>query len=299
VHFLIFHNWRCKYEKIKRKKRIWVVKGYKAGRSATYLARAQGISRQMVYNLVDGYEEGGPDFLLDKKVGRPYTTPSGAFVEKVVSIRKETDYGSEKLHFVLNKEGFFVSQRQIQKILDLKGLTDPCERRRGQRKYVRFQWPISNYMWHCDWSQYKGYWYCVFIDDRSRKIMAAGKFKQATTKNSLFVIYQAILNNEVCPVVVLSDKGPQFYANKHDKNGIKGFSEFEQELEELTIDFWTSRRNHPQTNGKMEKWFDTMKKRFKKHPDESLQEFVKWYNEGRIHHALGYDTPEKVYWEKL
>ena len=37
----------------------------------------------------------------------------------------------------------------------------------------------------------------------------------------------------------------------------------------------------------------------KKHPDESLQEFVKWYNEERIHHALSYDTPEKVYWENL
>ena len=93
--------------------------------------------------------------------------------------------------------------------------------------------------------------------------------------------------------MILSDKGSQFYANKCNKNGKKGISEFEKELAGLTIDFWTSRRNHPQTNGKMEKWFDTMKKRFKKHPDESLQEFVKWYNEKRIHHALAYDTPEK------
>ena len=253
----------------------------------------------MVYNLVNGYKKEGVEFLLDKKVGRPCVVPTGAFVEKVVKLREETDYGSEKLYFVLKKEGFSVSQRQIQKILDLKGLTDPCEKRRGQRKYVRFQWPLSNYMWHCDWSPYKEYWYCSFIDDRSRKIMASGKFKHANTKNALFVLYQAILVNEVCPVVILSDKGPQFYANKYDKKGIKGFSEFEKELEELSIDFWTSRRNHPQTNGKMEKWFDTMKRRFKKHPDESLQDFVKWYNQERIHHALGYDTPEKVYWENL
>ena len=133
-------------------------------------------------------------------------------------------------------------------------------------------------MWHCDWSEYKGKWYCVFIDDRSRRIMGAGKFDNATTKNALFVLYQAILNNEVCPYVILSDKGAQFYANKYDKKGERGISEFEQELMELGIEFWTSRRNHPQTNGKMEKWFDTMKKRMKKHPEENLQEFVKWYN---------------------
>ena len=31
----------------------------------------------------------------------------------------------------------------------------------------------------------------------------------------------------------------------------------------------------------------------------SLQDFVKWYNEERIHHELANDTPEKVYWEKV
>ena len=74
---------------------------------------------------------------------------------------------------------------------------------------------------------------------------------------------------------------------------------FEQELYGLGIEFWTSRRNHPQTNGKMEKWFDTFKKRKKTHPNETLQELVKWYNEERIHHALDYKTPEEVYRENL
>ena len=129
--------------------------------------------------------------------------------------------------------------------------------------------------------------------------MAAGKFSNATKENTLFVFYQAMLANEVCPVIVLSDKGSQFFANKKDKKGKRAISEFEQELRMLGIELWTSRRNHPQTNGKMEKWFDTIKKRFKKHPKETLQEFVKWYNEGRIHHALAYKTPEEVYRENL
>ena len=253
----------------------------------------------MVYKLVDGHSKEGADFLLDKKVGRPCLPISGAFAEKVENVRKETDYGSEKLHFVFKREGFSVSQRQIQKILDLKGLTDPCEKRRGQRKYVSYQWPMSNYMWHCDWSEYKGKWYCSFIDDRSRKIMSAGKFDNATEANAIFSLYQAILANEACPVIVLSDKGTQFYNSKRNKKGELTPSLFEQELKSLGIEFWTSRRNYPQTNGKMEKWFDTMKKRKKKHPDETLQNFVKWYNDGRVHHALRYKTPEEVYIENL
>ena len=234
-----------------------------------------------------------------KKVGRPSQKINLAFAEGVVSLRKKTDYGSQKLYFVLKNQGFNVAQRQIQKILDENKLTEPCENRRGQRKYVRFQWPISNYMWHCDWSKYKDKWNLAFIDDRSRKIMASGEFSNATEENAIFLLHQAILTNEVCPFVILSDKGTQFYNSKKNNKGVLTPSLFEQELNELGIEFWTSRRNHPQTNGKMEKWFDTMKKRKKKHPEETLQEFVKWYNEERIHHALGYKTPEEVYRENL
>ena len=216
-----------------------------------------------------------------------------------MDIRESSDYGSEKIHFVLKKSGFGVSQHIIQRILNEHGLTNPCLKLRGRRKYVRYQWPISNYMWHCDWSQYEDKWYISFIDDRSRKIMASGEFSNATEENTLFLFYQAILTNEVCPVIVLSDKGTQFYNSKKNIKGVLTSSLFEQKLNELGIEFWTSRRNHPQTNGKMEKWFDTMKKRRKKHPEETLQEFVKWYNEERIHHALEYKTPEEVYRENL
>lgn len=216
-----------------------------------------------------------------------------------MQIRKEDDYGSEKIHIVLKRQGFAVSQRQIQRILDEQGLTEPCEKRRGQRKYVRYQWPLSNYMWHCDWSEYEKKQYCAFIDDRSRRIMAAGVFSNAMKENTLFVFYQAILINEVSPVIVLTDKGSQFYANIKNKQGERALSEFELELNAIGIELWTSRRNHPQTNGKMEKWFDTMKKRKRKHPTETLQEFITWYNEKRIHHALEFRTPEEVYRENL
>lgn len=249
--------------------------------------------------MVDKYKKEGKDVYNVKKAGRPKQYLNPSFVKKVVEIRKTTDYGSEKLHFVLTKAGFSVSQRQIQRILDDNKLTEPCEKRRGQRKYVRFCWPISNYMWHVDWSQEGKNWYCAFIDDCSRKIMAAGKFSNASEDNAIFLLYQAILTNKVSSVIILSDKGSQFYANKCKKSGEKGISRFEEELAELGIEFWTSRRNHPQTNGKMEKWFDTMKKRLKKHPDETLQDFVRWYNDERIHHALAYKTPEEVYREKL
>ncbi len=286
-------------EKLTEKKRKWIITQFRSGRSVTSIARIQRISRQMVYKLAAKYKKEGKEAYKAKKAGRPKQPLNANFVKKVIEIRKRDDYGKEKIHFVLKRNGFSVSQRQIQRILDEQGLTDPCPKRRGQRTYVRFQWPISNFMWHCDYSQYQGKWYITFIDDRSRKIMAAAEFDNANEKNAIFLLHQAILTNEVSLYIILSDKGTQFYNSKKNKKGERTLSLFAQELKELGIEFWTSRRNHPQTNGKQERWFGSMKQRFKKHPDESLQDFVKWYNEKRIHHALAYDTPEKVYWEKL
>ncbi len=285
--------------KLTEKKRRWIITQFRCGRSATSIARIQKISRQYVYKLSLQFKQEGILSYKLKKTGRPKQPINKKFTNKVIELRKTTDYGSEKLHFVLRRAGFSVSQRQIQRVLDENKLTDPCEKRRGQRKYVRYWWPISNYMWHIDWSQKGKDWYCSIIDDCSRKIMASGKFSNANEDNAIFLLYQAILSNEVCPVIILSDKGSQFYSNKYTKKGEKGISRFEEELKELGINFWTSRRNHPQTNGKMEKWFDTLKKRMKKHPDEKLQDFVKWYNNERIHHALAYKTPEEVYRERL
>lgn len=285
--------------KLTEKKRKWVIQQFRTGRSASSIAKIQKISRRMVYKLVHQHKLEGVRAYTIKKAGRPSRQVNNGFIERVVTLRKETDYGSEKLHVVLRRQGFSVSQRQIQNILDRKGLTEPCVKRRGQRKYVRYEWPLSNFMWHTDWSEFEKKQYCAFIDDKSRKIMAAGAFSNATKENTLFVFYQAMLTHEVSPVIVLSDKGTQFFANIKNKKGERALSEFEQELTILGIELGTSRRNHPQTNGKMEKWFDTMKKRKKKHPDETLQEFVKWYNEKRIHHALNYQTPDEVYHANL
>jgi len=286
-------------EKLTEKKRKWIIQQFRGGKSATLIARIQRINRRYVYKLVQKHKKEGVQAYQTRKSGRRKIQLNKRFVEKVVEIRQRDDYGSEKIHFVLKKQGFGISQHIIQRILDEQKLTEPCEKRRGQRSYVRYQWPISNYMWHCDWSELDNTQYSAFIDDRSRKIMAAGEFDNATKENILLVFYQAMLTNKVCPVIVLSDKGSQFFTNKKNNKGERALSEFEKELEELGIDLWTSRRNHPQTNGKMEKWFDTMKRRKKKHPEETLQEFVKWYNEHRIHHALDYKTPDEVYKENL
>ena len=55
----------------------------------------------MVYKLVARHKKEGSEAYKAKKAGKPKTRVNPSFVKKVVEIRKSTDYGSEKIHFVL------------------------------------------------------------------------------------------------------------------------------------------------------------------------------------------------------
>ena len=89
---------------------------------------------------------------------------------------------------------------------------------------------------------------------------------------------------------LISDHGTQFTGNKLDKKGIANHV-FRNYVESTGIDFINARVGHPQTNGKLEKWFDCYKKhrgRFK-----SLQGFLHWYGMIKPHMSLKFNKAEK------
>ena len=53
--------------------------------------------------------------------------------------------------------------------------------------------------------------------------------------------------------------------------------------------------NHPQSNGKVERFFQTYQRFRGKF--ESVEEFRDWYNKVRPHFSLDLRTPEKVFYE--
>jgi putative transposase len=58
---------------------------------------------------------------------------------------------------------------------------------------------------------------------------------------------------------VLTDRGTQFYASKRDNEG-NAENGFELFLKDQGIKHILARVKHPQTNGKVEKWYDTYEK---------------------------------------
>lgn len=182
-----------------------------------------------------------------------------------------------------------------------EGFQKPCKKRQKPRKYKRYEYPLPNIMWHCDWhiiksEKLKGKNILVYIDDCSRMIMGY-VIGDATTSNSLFALYKAIAEHKVIPYFLNSDRGTQFISNKYDKKG-KATHKFQESLEELGIKFIPSRRRHPQTNGKNEKFFHILDSEFDER-FETIDDFIKWYNEERLSEAVDYMTPLEAYKKRL
>jgi transposase InsO family protein len=262
---------------------------------------AQGVSRKTVWQINQKYKKWGEYGLKDQKVGRPFESLNSKFYDFVAEEWRKNNCGARKLYFILKRKGFSVSLRKISQVMIKEGFQKPCIKRRKPRKYKRYEWPISNYMWHTDWhviksNRLKGENILVYIDDCSRKIMGYCLGPQ-TTKNSLFALYNAIKNHGVIPYCLNSDRGTQFIANKFDKKG-NANHKFQIELEELGIIFIPSKPRHPQTNGKNERFFGILDREFDERFDD-IDHFINWYNEERLSEAVDYMTPNEAYQKRL
>jgi len=274
----------------------------KKGRSVSEIALAQKVSRITIWKIRKNFEKFGSDGLKDHKAGRLFEPLNPKFYDLVVETWNRNKCGARKLHAILkNKKGFRVSLRKISQVLVKECLQKPCPKRQKPRKYKRYEWPISNYMWHTDWhvikaEKLKGQNLLVYIDDCSRKIMGY-TVGDTTSKNSLFALYSAIAKYKVIPHMLNSDRGSQFIPSKFDKKG-KANHEFQKAMEELGIKFIPSKRRHPQTNGKNERFNGILDREF----DErfsTLDEFIEWYNNERLSEAVNYMTPNEAYQKRL
>ena len=265
------------------------------------IALAMKISRMALWKIEKRYKKHGEDGLKTSKPGRLFEPLSPKFYNLLIQEWKKYKCGARKLYAVMKKKGFSVSLRKISQVLVKEGFQKPTPKRKKPRKYKRYEWPIPNYMWHTDWhvikaKRLKGENIIVYIDDCSRKIIGYG-LGPMTTRNSLFTLYDAIAENLVMPFALNSDRGAQFIANKFDKKG-KANHEFQEALEELGILFIPSKRRHPQTNGKNEKFFDILDKEFDDR-FETIDQFIDYYNNVRPSEALDYMTPNEAYKKRL
>jgi len=151
-------------------------------------------------------------------------------------------------------------------------------------------------LWHTDWAKLDK-WFIAYLDDASRFVVGYGLFDSPTSENALKVLDDAVFRYGK-PDYILTDRGPQFYANAIVKE--KGLTIFEEHLNELGIKHIVGRVSHPQTNGKIERFYGTVKDKI----DEfsSVDELIAYYNSIRPHMSLNtqiLEIPEEAFCRKL
>ena len=279
------------------KKRVWIVKQRLQGISTSKVALSQNISTRTIQKLVKIYTQYGWDGLKDHKTGRPETILNQSATILILDLRKRFGYGACHIEQILKYRGFTISHRQIEKVLIRNNMIVPNLKKQKPRKWVRYELPNPNDLWHTDWSfdPFTNQNLAVYIDDRTRLITCFGVFKRATAENSVALLYSGIAEYGK-PKAVMTDHGSQYYANHPNAEQEKTL--FRSTLDALGIKHCLARVNRPQTNGKVERFFRTYKEEYAVGTFSSLGEYIKHYNEVRLHMSLHYKTPKEV-WDEL
>jgi putative transposase len=283
--------------KLNFKKRVWIVKQYQKGISASKLALSQGINRRCIYQILDKYKEYSWDGLKDSKTGRPETCLNKNAEIIILDLRKCYGYGACHIEQILRNKGFGIPHRQIEKLLLRNDLVEPNIKKQRCRKWVRYELPNPNDLWHTDWTYdpFAQKQFSVYLDDRTRLITSHGLYRRATADNSIALLKSGIAEYGK-PKSIMTDHGPQYYANR----GIISQSNtpYRITLDALGIKHYVARVSRPQTNGKVERFFLTYKTEYATGSFSCVDDYIKHYNEERLHMSLGYRTPKEV-WNDL
>lgn len=246
--------------------------------SISDVAEIKRIPKQTLSRWIKSYSRFGEEGLENNKPGAKEIEINPCFEELVLEAWNKRKRSAHKMWINMKMKGYDVSERQIQKIYNKHGVKMNPRKRPSQIKFVKFEWPKPNMLWHTDWTlcPLTGKQLIAFIDDHSRYIVHAEYFDNASTENTLIAFKKAIKKSCI-PGAILTDNGVQFHTN----------GEFEKFCNLKNIRHILGRVHHPQTNGKIERWFGTYKQEFKKGED-SLTKFVNYYNKERLHQGINY-----------
>jgi putative transposase len=193
-----------------------------------------------------------------------------------------------------------IPHNRIHRVLREMGLAVDEPRKHVRKKWIRYERRYSNSLWHTDWTLIEGMgWLIAYLDDASRFILSYGLFPEATSEHSVEVLKDAIKKHGR-PASMLTDRGTQFYASEAEERE-RGSTVFERYLVENEIRHALSRVSHPQTNGKIERFFGTVKRKLPRFGND-LDRLMVWYNVTRPHMSLNLDeieTPCQAYIRKM
>ena len=263
-----------------------------------------GIHKSTFYNWYKAYLTKGTAGLgTQQKTRQQWNSIPEAQKQLVVEVALEhTALSPRELAVkITDEQRVFISESSVYRILKARGLiTTPAHILLSASNEFRDKTAFVHQMWQTDFTYFKilgwGWYYLsTILDDYSRYIIhweLCKTMKAEDVQRSVATAMdKAALGKQQRPKL-LSDNGACYIA-----------CELKDYLKRKGIRHVHGKINHPQTQGKIERYHRSMKNVVKLDnyycPDElnaSLKQFVHYYNHYRYHESLDNVTPANVYW---
>ena len=257
---------------------------------------ALGIPKSSYYRWRRGQHNSG-------NRGRPWNRITPEEENKILTVAREyTELSSRQLSaWITDNAGFAVSESTVYRILRKEGLVKRLEMQLVAGKEYHTKTTRPHQMWATDASYFRvvgwGYYYLVTVMDDYSRFILAWKLQEDMSAHSLIeVVQEAVDATGMTDVPVedrtklLSDNGAGYVSRA-----------FRDYLRLVSIGHILAAPFHPQTNGKVERYQQSLKREVNQLPYElpsqlerAIADFVDYYNYRRYHKAIGNVAPADV-----
>jgi transposase InsO family protein len=278
--------------------------------SVAEAARRHGINRQHLHRLLARFRADGLDGLAPRS-RRPRSNPAATsddVRDRILDLRRTLtaaghDAGPVTISWHLEQAGLrSPSTSTIRRILRAAGLVTPEPRKRPKNSFVRFEAAQPNGTWQSDFT----HWHLAdgtdvevlnWLDDHSRYLLGCTAIGRVGG-GDVIADFLRLIDAYGPPATTLTDNGSVYTARF-----VGGKNAFELALPLLGIAQKNGHPGHPQTQGKIERFHQTLKRFLHAQPaartnaelQTQLDTFREHYNEHRPHRARDRMTPGDAY----
>jgi transposase InsO family protein len=266
-----------------------------------------GIARRTFYRWYERYLEGGPEALDNRPSapGRVWNRIPADIQDQIIEMALEaTDLSPRELAVRFTDEKrYFVSEATVYRLLKANDLiTSPAYIVIKAAEEFHTKTTRPNEMWQTDFTYFKiigwGWMYLsTVLDDYSRYIIAwklCGNMRAEDVTDTLDLALE-VSGCDSATVLhkprLLSDNGPSYIAG-----------DLAEWIEAHKMTHVRGAPLHPQTQGKIERWHQTLKNHILLENyflpgdlEAQIQAFVAHYNHQRYHESLNNVTPADAY----
>jgi len=232
----------------------------RSGLPAGDFAALVGVSKHTLYTWKRKFAEQGPGGLVERPRGGPVGSKLPELTKRTILMLKQAnpEWGCQRISDLLVRgPALPASASAVARVLVEAGYVLHEEPTRPHPDKVRhFERAQPNQLWQTDLftfvlkRQNRRVYLVAFMDDHSRFLVSYGLHASPSTALVLEVL-RAGLVSYPAPAEILTDNGPQYVT-------WRGQSQFSRELQKRGIKQLVARPRHPQTLGKIERFWGTL-----------------------------------------